>query len=258
MAKNLNRRKIFYFRKKNLIYSFFFLLLIALFFTLYLQKNFLINKFTNTVNIFSKNFKYQYTILEISGSSRVNQKDLQNNLNKYLKSSIFLLPLDKISTEIKENNWVKNVKLTTNFKNKLIVDLVEYEPIGIYQFNNRYFYFDNDGKIIDEIKTKLFNYENLIVFSGQSSNLKAKNILAILNRLNFRDINKINAIKLVEKRRWDIFLKNNIKLMLSAYDPYTSLQNYIMIKKKLSKTELNNIKYFDLRNIKKTHIIYNK
>ncbi len=52
-------------------------------------------------------------------------------------------------------------------------------------------------------------------------------------------------------------LQNDIKLMLSENNPEHSLQNFIDIEKKLSKIEMNNIKHFDLRNIKKTIIQYN-
>ena len=45
--------------------------------------------------------------------------------------------------------------------------------------------------------------------------------------------------------------------MLSETKPQISLQNFMNIEKNLSETDLNNIKYFDLRNINKTLINYN-
>ena len=76
-----------------------------------------------------------------------------------------MLPLDKISKQIKENSWVKKVKLNTNYKNTLYVDILEYEPIGIYSFNNRYFYFDEIGKpfkdILHAIGVPEANYEQV-------------------------------------------------------------------------------------------------
>ena len=44
--------------------------------------------------------------------------------------------------------------------------------------------------------------------------------------------------------------------MLSEDDPENSIQNAIKLKNNLSKTEINNIKYIDLRNINKTLIAY--
>jgi len=44
--------------------------------------------------------------------------------------------------------------------------------------------------------------------------------------------------------------------MLSEEDPNKSIQNFIMIQNKLNETEINNIKKYDLRNLKKTILIY--
>ena len=46
--------------------------------------------------------------------------------------------------------------------------------------------------------------------------------------------------------------------MLSENDPKLSLQNFIIIKNKLSQAEINNIKQVDLRDTNKTLITYNK
>ena len=43
--------------------------------------------------------------------------------------------------------------------------------------------------------------------------------------------------------------------MLSEEDPNKSIQNFIIIQNKLSETDINNIKIYDLRNLKKTILI---
>ncbi len=256
MNKNLNRRNIFLLSRKKLIYIsiFFFIIIIALF--TYIQKNYIINNFTFAISNFSQNFEYQYINLKVQGLNKVEYKYLENKLKKYFKTSIFLLPLESITDDIKDNNWIKNVKLTTNYKDTIFIKLEEYEPLGIYTFNNKLFYFDRNGKIIDEIDKSNFNDKNLIIFSGKYSNLEAKFIIDILENLNFTDFHKIKRIDYIQKRRWDIILNNNTKLMLSETNPNKSLLNFMNIKKNLSKNNFNNIKYFDLRNLNKSLISY--
>ena len=258
MKRNLNRRKFTFFRIKNIIYFIILLLfLILIVFTNY-QKNFFLKIVNNSIEEFSKNFQYQYINLNVSGLVKVEYSFLENKLKKYLNSSIFLLPLDEITMEIRENNWIKSVNLSTNYRDTLFVSLEEYKPLGIYSFNDRKFYFDNKGKIIDEVKIDLSDYKNFIVFYGKSSNLKAKIIIDLMNSLNFQKKFNIKSIHYIEKRRWDILLNNNTKLMLSENSPKKSLQNFINIEKNLSKADINNIKRLDLRNTKKTLITYNK
>ena len=62
-------------------------------------------------------------------------------------------------------------------------------------------------------------------------------------------------MEFINKRRWDINLHSDVKLMLSEEDPNKSIQNFIMIQNKLSEVEINNIKAFDLRNNIKTVLI---
>lgn len=257
MNKNLNRRKYSLLRKKNIFY--FTLIILILFFIIlfYSKKNLLINYFSSNIDKFSYNFEYQFLNLKASGLEKVELKYLDKKLHKYYKTSIFLLPLKKISNEIKENNWIKNVKLSTNYKDTLFIDIDEYIPIGLYKFNKKIFYFDQSGKIIEEFFNDFDDKNNLIIFLGPSSNLNAKSILDILEYLNFQNKFGIKSINYIEKRRWDLILNNNIRLMLSENDPKKSLKNFINIEKNLSEIDLNNIKYFDLRNKEKTLIYYN-
>ena len=257
MRKNLNRRKISILSIRSLFYTLFIGLIIISLAFFYTNKNFFFKNFSIGIESFSKKFQYQYINLNIDGLVRVKHDFIESKLQKYFKTSIFLLPLDKISNEIKENNWIKNVKLTTNYRDTLIVNLDEHKPIGLYSFNKKLFYFDINGKIIDEYDEKTNYDKSLIIFFGPSSNLKAKVIIDVLDSLNFQNKYSIKRINYIQKRRWDVFLDNNIKLMLSETNPKISLQNFIKVKKNLSETDMNNIKYLDLRNINKTLINYN-
>ena len=162
-----------------------------------------------------------------------------------------MLPLDQIVSEIKDNNWIKNIRIYTNYKNTIFIQIEERIPVGIYSFNDNLFFFEINGKIIDEYNSEQKSINSLIIFEGQSSNLEAHKILKILEILNFDNKFKIRTVEYINKRRWNIYLKNNIKLMLSEGFPKTSLENFMKIKKNLSEIDSNNIKSYDLRDISK-------
>ncbi len=256
MNKNLNRRNIFLLSRKKFLYISIILLIILSILFIYNKKNFFIKNTKIAIENFSQNYQYQYLNLKVEGLDKVEKSYLEKKLQKYYGSSIFLLPLETISKEIKENNWIKNIKLTTNYKDTISVNLEEYKPLGIYSFNNKLFYFDENGKIIEEINKSISYDNNLIIFFGSSSNLNAKYILNLLQDVNFADLFEINRIGYVKKRRWDIILNNNKKLMLSENEPKKSIENFIKIVNSLSRNDFNNIKYFDLRNTKKSLIAY--
>jgi len=251
---NINRRR-YVLSFRSFTYFCIFLFLITFSFFLYFNKNILIETSKNIIQSFSKNFQYQFTKFDISGLEKIELKFVEDKLQNYIGSSIFLLPLDQISDSIKENNWVKEIHLKTNYKNTLFIKIEEYKPIGIYFFNEKYFVFDENGKFIDQIYITDFIHQSLLIFKGNFSNLKANSLINILKNNNFEQKYQIESLEFINKRRWDINLSSDVKLMLSEEDPNKSIQNFIMIQNKLSETDINNIKTYDLRNLKKTILI---
>ncbi len=251
---NINRRKyILNFRSFTYFCIFLFLIIFSI--LLYFNKNNLIETSKNIIQSFSENFQYQFTKFDISGLEKIKLKFVEDKLQNYIGSSIFLLQLDKIHDSIKENNWVKEIYLNTNYKDTLFVRIEEYKPIGIYFFNEKYFFFDENGKIIDQIYITDFTNQSLLIFKGNSSNLKANSLINFLKNYDFEKKYQIESLEFINKRRWDINLYDDVKLMLSEESPNKSIQNFIMIQNKLSETDINNIKIYDLRNLKKTILI---
>ena len=251
---NINRRKyVLSIKSLTLICIFLFLIIFSI--LLYLNKNNLIQISKNTIQSFSENFQYQFSKFDISGLEKIELKFVEDKLQNYLGSSIFLLPLDQINDSIKENNWIKEIYLHTNYKDTLFIRIEEYKPIGIYLFNEKYFVFDEKGKIIDQIYITDFTHQSLLFFKGNSSNLKANSLINFLKKNDFEKKYQIESLEFINKRRWDVNLYSDVKLMLSEEDPNKSIQNFIMIQNKLSETDINNIKIYDLRNLKKTILI---
>ena len=251
---NINRRR-YVLSFRTFTYFCIFLFLIIFSFFLYFNKNNLIQTSKNIIQSFSKNFQYQFTKFDISGLEKIELKFVEDKLQNYIGSSIFLLPLDQINDSIKENNWIKEIYLNTNYKDTIFIRIEEYKPIGIYFFNEKYFVFDEIGKIIDQINITDLKHQSLLIFRGNSSNLKANSIINILKNNDFEKKYQIESLEFINKRRWDINLYNNVKIMLSEENPNKSIQNFIMIQNKLSEMDINNIKAYDLRNLKKTILI---
>jgi len=257
MIKKINRRKIFYLNKKNLIYLFVFLALLTIFTITFYNKLVIYKYIYGSIEHFSATFNYQFVNLNITGIENVKKETIESKLQIYFNSSIFLLPLAKINEDIQNNNWIKSVNLKTNYKDTLNINIIEHKPFAIYSYNKKNFFIDTNGKIFDQVKNNHNPDLDLLVFEGNLSNLNAKSIINVLQNLNFQKKFKITQLIFINKRRWNIFINNNRnKLMLSETDPKKSLENFIKIEKNLSKAELNNIKIFDLRNTRKTLLEY--
>ena len=256
MKKNLNRRKLLSITKKNILLVIILFFFLSTFFII--TKEFKEIKFYlyQSVQLFSEKFNYQLKTFEINGNNRMNVDDVEKLISKYYGVSIFMLPIGKISEKIKDDIWIKNIKLSIDYKNNLIIDLEEYNPVGIYKFNKNMFYFTENGNIIDKIEGDLSRQNELLVFSGKLSNVKASSLVETLNKFDSNFIKQIQLIELINERRWNIEIQNNIILKLSEEFPQTSISNYLKLKKNLNKVQMNNIKIFDLRNINKSVLVY--
>ena len=149
MKTTFNKKKInLLFVAKIIKYFIIFFLIIFLSYLIYddLKNK---KRYKNIVQEFSENFNYQFKIYEVNTLYRIDKNEISKIINKYLDESIFLIPLNNISNSIHNLKWVKAVNLSTNLKNKIKIEIVEYQPIGLYAFNNQFFYFSKEGKIID-------------------------------------------------------------------------------------------------------------
>ena len=254
MNSNINKKKIrFLTNQKFLKYMFISIILFLFFFYFYNQ---LIkkDKFSTIIQDISEKYNYQLKNVEINSLQRINKSEVNNIINQYYNQSIFLLPLERISKSINQLSWVKNVNLSTNFNNKLKVEIFEYEPIGLLFYNNQFFYFSKNGKIIDKFREGI--NESLIIFYGNQASMAAYKFLNIINKTEA--VNLIKEGYYIDERRWDIRLHNNIVLNLSEINIEDSLKNYIKLIKKFNNSDIFKIKSIDLRESEKAIITFKK
>ena len=252
MNSNINKKKIrFLTNQKFLKYMFISIILFLFFFYFYNQ---LIkkDKFSTIIQDISEKYNYQLKNVEINSLKRINKSEVNNIINQYYNQSIFLLPLEEISKSINQLSWVKNVNLSTNFNNKLNVEIFEYEPIGLLFYNNQLFYFSKNGKIIDKFREGI--NESLIIFYGNQASMVAYKFLNIINKTEA--VNLIKEGYYIDERRWDIRLHNNIVLNLSEINIEDSLKNYIKLIKKFNNLDIIKIKSIDLRDSEKAIISF--
>ena len=252
MNSNINKKKISFFTNKKILkYTFIGILSCLFFIYIYYELN-KIDRLYSFIQNISEKYNYQLKNVDINSLQRINKSAITNIVSQYYNQSIFLLPLSEISNSINQLSWVENVNLSTNFNNKLNIEIFEYRPIGLLLFNNQLFYFSKDGKIIDKF-TEHIN-QNFIIFHGNQASKVAYNFLNIINKTE--TINMIKEGYYINERRWDVRLHNNILLNLSEINIEESLNNYIKLIKKFNNFDIIKIKSIDLRDSEKAIISF--
>ena len=252
MSSNINKKKISLFTNQNFL-KYIFIAILSCLFLVYIYYEFIKrDKIYNVIQNISEKYNYQLKNIEINSLQRINKSEINNIINQYYNQSIFLLPLQEISNSINQLSWAKDVSLSTNFIDKLNVEIFEYKPIGLLFYNNQLFYFSKDGKIIDKLREKI--NESLIIFYGNQASKEAYNLLNVINKTE--TANMIKEAYYINERRWDIKLHNNILLNLSEISIEESLKNYIKLIKKFNNSDIVTIKSIDLRDNEKAIISF--
>ena len=255
MTTRFNKKKISIIPSNKILRNFLIIIFLFLFFIFIFRETYNYSHLNQLIENISKKINYQLNNYELSNLKRVNKNDILNILSSYHNRSIFLLPLNEIAESIHDISWVKKVNLTTNLKNTISVDIIEHQPIGLYYYNNDFFYFSKEGKIID--KYIQANNEEFIIFYGKQVLNKANDFLGILENFGKEDLPKIQEAFYINERRWNIKLNNKIIIKLSEKNIADSIKNYNKLISKLDSFEINNIKYIDLRDNQKAIISFN-
>ena len=247
MSSNINKKKISLFTNQNFLKYISIAILSCLFLVYIYYELIKKNKFYYIIQNISEKYNYQLKNVEINSLQRINKFEVNDIINQHFSQSIFLLPLEDISNSINQLSWAKDVNLSTNFIDKLNVEIFEYKPIGLLFYNNQLFYFSKDGKIIDKFREEI--NESLIIFYGKQASKEAHNFLNVINKTE--TVNMIKEAYYINERRWNVKLHNNILLNLSEINIEQSFKNYIKLIKKFNDSDIITIKSIDLRDSEK-------
>ena len=156
-------------------------------------------------------FNNDYTPnLIVLGNNYIDKKSLIYELNTKLDEDKNSNNLDLISSILNKKNLIKKFIITKTSNNLITIKIEEKNIIGLLKIeNNNYLIDEFDNKIETKITPNLFH---LPVFIGKNSN---KNASVILNLIKESDINlNYLSFSFVDQRRWNINLKNGVKILL--------------------------------------------
>ena len=125
-------------------------------------------------------------------------------------------------------------------------------PFGIYNVNDQLILFSKNLGVL-EILNENHKFLGLINYYGESS-INNSGILISNFELNVK--NQIKSATFIERRRWNLIMKNEILLKLPEENIREAINNYSKIYANLSNKDLKKIVSIDLRISNKAIIKY--
>ncbi|MGM0611008.1 MAG: cell division protein FtsQ/DivIB [Thermodesulfobacteriota bacterium] len=89
--------------------------------------------------------------IEVSGNNHLQYSQVLDAAGVQLKDNLMNLNISGIKSELKKNPWISSVVVTREFPDKLSLQIAERQACFWIKKENRLYYVDKSGKIIDSV-----------------------------------------------------------------------------------------------------------
>ena len=235
------KKFILFFNIKTLIITLFTLSVILItYFSYFKYKNLIVEQLELNRERFLFGFNNDTKPnLIVLGNNYIDKKSLIYELITKLDEDKNSNNLDLISNVLNKKNLIKKFIITKTSNNLITIKIEEKHIIGLLKIENNNYLIDEFNNIIEtKITPNLFH---LPVFIGKKSNKNASIILNLIKESNI-NLNYL-SFSFVDQRRWNISLKNGVKILL----PETKLLDTLkLLNKVVSKYNILNGNFIEI------------
>ena len=185
--------------------------------------------------------KFNLKIINISGVSIKEKKNIENELNKLKNKSIFDIKKKNVLEILTKFNFIENIYVKKIIPSSISINLSKTSILAKTFINGEEFYIGKNGKYInpDQIFEK---YKTATVF-GEFEIKEFLNLYNILNNHQL-EIGNIDQYYYFKNRRWDLVFSDDLVLKLPSKNKSDSIK---IFKQLMDNDNLTNIKIVDLR-----------
>lgn len=189
--------------------------------------------------------------VEINGEKLVAKKDIEKALNIKSDSRIYNLPMSEMKSKIEKIEGIKNVEIKRRFPNDLIVNVKEYETIGLIKNKKGYEPLLENGSTIKKLSTDLpidvpilndFTSKKLNKIVPELKKVKPK-VKSMISEINYKPGEN-------NQNRIQMFMTDNVEVVGDIQTFANKINYYPSISDKLERDntgELKTLGFVDLQ-----------
>jgi len=142
--------------------------------------------------------------IDIVGNNQISQETILELSQINIKDNVFLTNTTKSEKRIKENPYVKEVKVTRLLPDKIKIEIVEKEKAYMLQTDEGIAYIDENGDILEKSETKL---DNIILLQGYTTPQEEIKPGKVLNE---KDLGRLEDVQQIFRSAEKIQIKDQI------------------------------------------------
>ena len=193
----------------------------------------------NSINSANEYFKVKKIVLKGNIEENLN-REISTSLDKFYNYNIFSINSEEIKNILSNFNIISEYKIKKEYPSVIRIDLKKTNIVAYYYDKNQKIYIGNNGK---KIKKNNLKNKDLPFIEGQVDIKKFLELKKNLINKGFK-LNDFSKFYFFKSNRWDLLLKNEILVKLSADDIEFSLK---LLKDIIQSSNINDIKVIDLR-----------
>ena len=153
--------------------------------------------------------------VEINGRLNASDQAVKKTVEADWHQPMLRLDIARIHDELTSLGWVKGARVERRLPSTLIITLEERQALALYQDEGGHHVIDRNGNMIAGVAVE--NFTHLPVIKGPNAPAKAAAILTLL-KAEPDLFAEVWSLTFQSERRWDVFLRNNIRIQLPEDD----------------------------------------
>ncbi len=162
--------------------------------------------------------------IAIAGRHNLSRKAILASAGITGQTSLLFLNAHAARARLMKNPWVADATVLKLYPSRLRIGITERKPFALWQKDRHVSLIAADGTVLEPYAPRRFLSLPLVV--GKSAEHDAQGLLALIKRYpNIAP--RVKAYALVAQRRWNLYLKDGVEVLLPEADPAHALDTLV-------------------------------
>lgn len=152
----------------------------------------------------------------LEGQNHTKTESILEVMDVKIGMPLFAIDLDVMRKRLEELPWVRYAEVERQYPSTLTVRIAEREPVALWQLEQKLRLVDEEGVVIDVADISAFS--DYLILVGKNVPYYLPEIMEMLeSEALLKPL--VSSVVRVSDRRWDVVLRNDIRIMLPEHQP---------------------------------------
>ena len=179
-------------------------------------------------DVAAKTLGFGVDVVTVSGATHMSESRILTIAGISPKSSLPFFDAAAARARLEADPLVKRASVRKLYPNRIVIEIVERTPFGVWQKDGQVYAIAADGAPIDEVRDD--RYFDLPFVVGEGANKRVREFTALLEAMDELKP-RVEAGMLMGQRNWSLKLKSGIEVKLPEVDPEAAIATLLRLQR---------------------------